>query len=286
MTRDQTWVPQNIQPVPSHNPAEKPEETKNVQMKPKSESAFSAVVDMIVMATIGWPLHLLVNISGPIKENFYAYYAKGIRYEPAMINDNGEHDAENEYTDYKQVSKKSPISFTSHFLPSSPIFNKSEFFKIHLSNFGVIAMLYIVYQLFQVFGWQVMVTTYVLPLLVQFFFLTTLTFLQHVHDDIPHLDEGEWNWLKGAICTVDRSFGSFLDSKLHHITDTHVCHHIFSKIPFYHAEEATRAIRTKLGVYHKDETSKSFFGALYHNLQHCVALKRNEKHRGILWWDH
>ena len=44
------------------------------------------------------------------------------------------------------------------------------------------------------------------------------------------------NWLRGALCTVDRSFGWLLDRTLHHITDTHVCHHLFSKMPFYHAQ--------------------------------------------------
>ncbi len=47
----------------------------------------------------------------------------------------------------------------------------------------------------------------------------------------------EWNWLRGALCTVDRSFGPLLDHTFHHIVDTHVCHHLFSKMPFYHAQE-------------------------------------------------
>ncbi len=38
------------------------------------------------------------------------------------------------------------------------------------------------------------------------------------------------------MCTVDRSLGSFLDYKTHHIVDTHVAHHIFSYLPFYNAQ--------------------------------------------------
>merc|ERR1711918_251220 len=56
----------------------------------------------------------------------------------------------------------------------------------------------------------------------------------------------EWSWLRGALCTVDRSFGPILDRCLHHISDTHVCHHIFSKMPFYHAQEATKCIKKLL----------------------------------------
>jgi len=54
---------------------------------------------------------------------------------------------------------------------------------------------------------------------------------------------------------VDRSFGPILDSTFHHISDTHVCHHLFSSMPFYHAHEATVAIRKVLGPFYlKDET--------------------------------
>jgi fatty acid desaturase len=46
---------------------------------------------------------------------------------------------------------------------------------------------------------------------------------------------------------VDRSFGPLLDHTFHHIVDTHVCHHLFSKMPFYHAQEATEAMK-KVGI--------------------------------------
>jgi len=59
----------------------------------------------------------------------------------------------------------------------------------------------------------------------------------------------------GALCTVDRSFGPWLDGVFHHISDTHVCHHLFPKLPFYHAQEATEAITKVLGKYRMvDET--------------------------------
>jgi omega-6 fatty acid desaturase (delta-12 desaturase) len=58
-----------------------------------------------------------------------------------------------------------------------------------------------------------------------------------------------------ALCTVDRSFGPVLDYTFHHISDTHVCHHLFSSMPFYHAQEATAAIKSVIGKYHmKDDT--------------------------------
>jgi fatty acid desaturase len=57
------------------------------------------------------------------------------------------------------------------------------------------------------------------------------------------------HYLLGALCTIDRSFGPVLDHTFHHISDTHVCHHLFSKMPFHHAQEATEYIRKTLGKF-------------------------------------
>ncbi|CAM9375988.1 unnamed protein product, partial [Phaeothamnion confervicola] len=82
-----------------------------------------------------------------------------------------------------------------------------------------------------------------------------ITFLQHTDVFLPHFRGKEWEWFRGALCTVDRSFGAFIDHTIHHISDTHVCHHLFSKMPFYHAQEATLAIRKVLGdFYLRDDT--------------------------------
>lgn len=48
---------------------------------------------------------------------------------------------------------------------------------------------------------------------------------------------------------MDRTWGAHLDWTMHHITNLHVCHHIFSTMPFYHHEEATRAMAPILGKY-------------------------------------
>ena len=77
-----------------------------------------------------------------------------------------------------------------------------------------------------------------------------ITYLQHTDVYMPHFRGKEFQWLRGALCTVDRSFGPLLDHCFHHITDTHVCHHLFSKMPFYHAQEATEAFKKVLGPYY------------------------------------
>lgn len=97
---------------------------------------------------------------------------------------------------------------------------------------------------------------YLVPYMVVNYHLVLITYLQHTDVYMPHFRGAEWNWLRGALCTVDRSFGAVLDHTFHHITDTHVCHHIFSKMPFYHAQEATEHIKRVLGPYYlKDDTS-------------------------------
>lgn len=62
-----------------------------------------------------------------------------------------------------------------------------------------------------------------------------ITLLQHTHPSLPHYNDKEWEWLRGALSTVDRSYG-LLDIVFHHIADTHVCHHLFSAMPHYHAQ--------------------------------------------------
>lgn len=96
---------------------------------------------------------------------------------------------------------------------------------------------------------------YLVPYAIVNYHLVLITFLQHTDVFMPHFRAKEWNWLRGALCTVDRSFGPLIDHCIHHIADTHVCHHLFSKMPFYHAQEATEHIRRVLGPYYlKDNT--------------------------------
>jgi omega-6 fatty acid desaturase (delta-12 desaturase) len=113
---------------------------------------------------------------------------------------------------------------------------------------------------------------YLIPYAIVNYHLVLITYLQHTDVFMPHFRGKEWNWLRGALCTVDRSFGPVLDHTFHHITDTHVCHHLFSKMPFYHAQEATEAMRKVLGPYYmKDETPIA--RALYRSYSTCQFVE-------------
>ena len=72
-----------------------------------------------------------------------------------------------------------------------------------------------------------------------------ITLLQHTHLSLPHYDDKEWDWLRGALCTVDRSYGRFLNVMHHHIADTHVAHHLFSQVRS-HAKDVTEFPRNQM----------------------------------------
>jgi omega-6 fatty acid desaturase (delta-12 desaturase) len=79
--------------------------------------------------------------------------------------------------------------------------------------------------------------------------LVTITLLQHTHPKLPHYNDKEWDWMRGALATVDRSYG-FLDFFFHHIGDTHVAHHLFSAMPHYHAEEVSPPVILDSHAHH------------------------------------
>ena len=48
-------------------------------------------------------------------------------------------------------------------------------------------------------------------------YLIMITYLQHTDLTIPHYRDGEHTFVRGALCTIDRSFG-ILDHFFHHIS--------------------------------------------------------------------
>lgn len=143
----------------------------------------------------------------------------------------------------------------SHFNPYAVMYNDRERWMIVLSDIFFVAALAALGVLVHAFGFGVMLRMYFVPYVIVNAYLVLITYLQHTDTFVPHFREGEWSWLRGALCTVDRSFGSFLDGVLHHIVDTHVTHHIFSKMPFYHAHEATEALKPILGRFYLKDTT-------------------------------
>jgi omega-6 fatty acid desaturase (delta-12 desaturase) len=205
------------------------------------------LVKLIVALTLGWPAYLMFNVKSRPYEGH---------------------------------------SWVNHFDPWSPIFSKRQRVEIVVSDVSLAAVMYGLYLAGNSWGWAWLARTYFVPYLIVNFWLVMITLLQHTHPDLPHYTDKEWDWLRGALATVDRSYGWLLNTLHHHIADTHVTHHLFSQMPHYHAQEATEAIKPILGPYYKKD-DRWIFRALWEDYSACRYVCEDEDERGrgsgILW---
>lgn len=166
--------------------------------------------------------------------------------------------------------------FTSHFVPSSPLFDDRQRYLVVISDIALVAVAGVLTMLGlrNGFGWLFCV--YGVPYLIVNMWLVLITDLQHTDVRLPHFRGQEWTWLKGALCTIDRDYG-FLNHVFHHIGDTHIAHHIFHRMPHYHAQEATRALIPVLGNYYtRTNVSPGLRGiwqALWDTTTNCVLVE-------------
>jgi len=185
--------------------------------------------DIANMLLFGWPLYLTLNIAGPAKH----------------------------------ADKPN-----SHFNPRSALFKPSQVLDVIISDAGLLVAIGVIVYCGIRHSWTAVLFHYFIPYLVVNSYLVLITFLQHTATYIPHYRQAEFTWLRGALSTVDRSFGAPINSIIHHIADTHVAHHLFHTMPFYHAEEATEAIKDVLGPYYlKDDTP--ILDSVLHSWAHC-----------------
>lgn len=153
-----------------------------------------------------------------------------------------------------------------------------------VSDVGLAAVLSGLGWLWTQYGFLYLLKMYIIPLLVVNHWLVMITYLQHTHPGLPHYDDKEWDWLRGAMATVDRSYG-FLDNIFHNIADTHVAHHLFSYMPHYHAQEATQAIKKVLGPYYAHD-SRPVFKAMWQEFSNCEFVVPDKPGDGVLWYSH
>ena len=175
-------------------------------------------------------------------------------------------------------------NWVNHFDPWSPIFSKRQRLEIAVSDAALAVVVYGLYTVGEAMGWGWLARTYVVPYLIVNFWLVMITLLQHTHPDLPHYTDAEWDWLRGALATVDRNYGWLLNTLHHHIADTHVVHHLFSTMPHYHAQEATEAVKPVLGEYYKKD-DRFIFRALWEDYSRCryVTEDVGQKGSGVLW---
>ncbi|KAK1259665.1 Omega-6 fatty acid desaturase, endoplasmic reticulum isozyme 2 [Acorus gramineus] len=182
------------------------------------------------------------------------------------------------------VSGRKYERFACHYDPYGPIYNDRERLQIFISDVGVFAVTYVLYRLVVSCGISWVIQVYGVPLLIVNGFLVLITYLQHTHPSLPHYDSSEWDWLRGALATVDRDYG-VLNKVFHHITDTHVAHHLFSTMPHYHAMEATKAIKPILGEYYQFDGTP-IYKATWREARECIYVEPDEgsKEKGVFWY--
>nr|AGX28127.1 omega-6 fatty acid desaturase [Santalum acuminatum] len=187
------------------------------------------------------------------------------------------------------VSGRKYDRFASHFHPYGPIYSPRERLQIFVSDAGIIAAAYLLYRATVTWGFWWVVCVYGMPLIIVNGFLVLITYLQHTHAALPHYDSSEWDWLRGALATVDRDYG-VLNKVFHHITDTHVAHHLFSTMPHYHAMEATKAIKPILGKYYQFDGTP-VYKAMWREARECVYVEPDSDgdsdgspKKGVFWY--
>lgn len=110
-----------------------------------------------------------------------------------------------------------------------------------------------------------------------------ITFLQHTDPTLPHYAPSSWNYVRGAAATIDREFGFIGRTLLHGIIETHVLHHYVSTIPFYHADEATEAIKPVMGKHYRANVeggSLGFLKSMWTSARWCQWVEPSEGAEG------
>ncbi|KAL3819882.1 hypothetical protein ACJIZ3_005787 [Penstemon smallii] len=181
------------------------------------------------------------------------------------------------------VSGRKYEKFACHYDPNSPIFSDGEQAQVLISNAAILAAFYGLYSLAVAKGAVWLICVYGVPLLIVNGFFVLITYLNHTHAAVPHYDSTEWDWLRGALATVDRNYG-ILNYVFHHVADAHVVHHLVSTIPHYHGIEATNAIKPVLGkYYHFDGTP--IVKAMWREAKECVYIESDPSGKGVYWFN-
>lgn len=192
---------------------------------------------IIVQQTLGWPLYLLLNSSGQL------HYPKN----------------------------------TNHFDPNSIIFDARHRSQVLMSDLGIAITLTSLATWAHYAGWADVAKYYIIPYLWCNNWLVMITYLQHTDPVVPHYKPETWNFVRGALCTVDRKWlgpvGPFF---LHGIAETHVLHHVSSKIPHYHAWEASEALKKRLGE-HYQSSNENVFVSLWKSINRCKFVDENDQ---------
>lgn len=226
LTQDQVFVPHSRSAVgvPPFNPEGENLLGSRVSDSVKAElwealgdSPISAMVGSAKYLLGGWPAYITLNASGQKR------YPKG----------------------------------TNHFNPSSPMFAPHQRSQVVMSTVGMMLWAAGILASMAHWGFSTVLVVYLIPYLWINHWLVLITFLQHTDPLLPHYRASEFTFTRGALATFDRSLlgdlGPFMAWLGAHatngISETHVLHHVCSKIPHYNAWEASDALKKVVHRY-------------------------------------
>lgn len=196
---------------------------------------------VVFFLILGWPLHLLIHATG---------------------------------------ARHGKSGWINHFNPYCDLFTPRQAAGVMISDIALASVCYGLYNLTQAWGFDYMLKMYFIPYLLTNCWLVTITNLQHTDTHVPHYRGKAWNWLRGALATVDRDFGWFHNIAMHHIVDSHVAHHLFHTMPHYKAIVATKALKEFLGPYYKHDDTP-VVKALWRSWTNCRFV---EDEGGVLFY--
>lgn len=199
------------------------------------ETPIKTAIEMIGQQLVGWLLYLSTNITG---HDFHARQPEG----RGKGKENGW------------------LKGVNHFNPSSPLYEAKDAKLVLLSDLGLAIAGTILFLLGQRFGWANLAVWYFVPYLWVNHWLVAITYLQHTDPSLPHYTPSSWTFTRGAAATIDREFGFIGRTLMHGIVETHVLHHYVSTIPFYHADEASEAIKPIMGRHYRSDTADGAWG--------------------------
>ncbi|KAL2410878.1 Oleate hydroxylase FAH12 [Exophiala dermatitidis] len=201
------------------------------------ETPIATAYHLISQQLGGWPMYLLTNVTGHNKHG-------GQREGRGIGKHNGFGGGVN------------------HFNPSSPLYEQKDAKLIVLSDLGLLIMGSILFWVGKTYGFANLFVWYLAPYLWVNHWLVAITFLQHTDPSLPHYTPTTWTYTRGAAATIDREFGFIGRQLFHGIIETHVLHHYVSTIPFYHADEASEAIKKVMGRHYRSDTEGGAIGFL------------------------
>jgi omega-6 fatty acid desaturase (delta-12 desaturase) len=222
------------------------------------ETPIATLLHSIGQQLAGWPLYIICNVTG---HNYHERQAEG-----------------------KGKGKRNGIGGgVNHFNPASPLYERKDEHLILLSDLGIAITLAALTWVGKSFGFANLFVWYILPYLWVNHWLVAITFLQHTDPTLPHYDANTWTYTRGAAATIDREFGFVGRHLLHGIIETHVLHHYISTIPFYHADEASDAIRPVMGRHYRSDTEGGpigFLKAMWKSARWCQWVEPSAEAEG------